>query len=224
MINQTKISGAIKKLSHREKPIKRWPVIIALLGIGGVFGLLSARVTNGYGWLVLPLVIIFLVPINLTHLRENHILTRRFALGITAVLTLAEIISIGFLLSALLNKEAMGVSLLEDAVLLWSTNFIVFSIWYWELDGGGPAERHKDLEYHLNSDFLFPQLTLNLDKVRNWVPIYLDYLFLAFNTNTAFSPTDTPVLSGRAKCLTMLQSGISLITLATFAARAINIL
>ncbi len=210
--------------SRRDKPIQRWPGYLAFLAIGLIFSFLSARITNGLGWLTLPVIVIFLGLVNLTHFRGKWALTRGFAFVITTIITLVELVSIGFLLKILLTKEAMGLSLLQDAVLLWVTNVVIFSLWYWELDGGGPIKRHKNLEYHRDSDFLFPQLISTRQADHNWIPIYIDYLYLAFNTNTAFSPADTPVLTNRAKILTMLQSGISLITLVAFAARAINIL
>ena len=58
----------------------------------------------------------------------------------------------------------------------------------------------------------------------NWSPEFLDYLFLAFNTSTAFSPTDTPILDRWAKAMSMLQALLSLTILAILAARAINVL
>ena len=57
-----------------------------------------------------------------------------------------------------------------------------------------------------------------------WSPNFTDYLFLAFNTSTAFSPSDTPALARWAKGLMMLQSLISLTVLALLAARAVNML
>jgi hypothetical protein len=107
-------------------------------------------------------------------------------------------------------------------------NILVFAAWYWRLDAGGPHRRERHEIYH-GGAFLFPQLTLPAEVRRamgaqDWRPRFVDYLFLAFNTSTAFSPTDVPVLSLWAKALMMIQSSIALTTLAVVAARAVNIL
>jgi uncharacterized membrane protein len=137
---------------------------------------------------------------------------------ILGVATVAVGISAVYLLQSLLRGQTQAGDLLRDAALLWASNVLVFALWYWELDGGGPAHRH-----HGQHDFLFPQMTIQ-HKANEWTPEFLDYLFLAFNTSTAFSPTDTMVLARRAKVLMMVQSLISLVTIAVLAARAINTL
>ena len=108
------------------------------------------------------------------------------------------------------------------------SNILVFALWYWRLDAGGPHGRDAQLG-HVAGAFLFPQLTMLPDAKtgagqEHWSPNFFDYLFLAFNTSTAFSPTDTPVLARWGKVLMMLQSIISLAVLAILAARAVNIL
>jgi hypothetical protein len=117
---------------------------------------------------------------------------------------------------------------LFSAALLWVANILVFASWYWRLDAGGPQGRDRQGP-HTDGAFLFPQMTLDPNTRRamgehHWRPGFVDYLFLAFNTSTAFSPTDVPVLSRWAKVLMMLQAAISLATLALLAARAVNIL
>jgi uncharacterized membrane protein len=118
--------------------------------------------------------------------------------------------------------------LLASAAALWATNILVFALWYWRLDAGGPHSRDRRQE-HTDGAFLFPQMTLSPPAKRemgeqNWSPNFFDYLYIAFNTSTAFSPTDTPVLARWGKVLMMLQSVISLTVLALLAARAVNIL
>ena len=120
-------------------------------------------------------------------------------------------------------------SLLLSAAALWITNILVFASWYWRLDAGGPRARELRGGGHTDGAFLFPQMTLNPQTrhamgEQDWSPNFVDYLFLAFNTSTALSPTDSPVLSRWAKLLMMLQSLISLATIALLAARAVNIL
>ena len=147
-------------------------------------------------------------------------------LGVTLVgiISLANARSLVLLLRALLSGESYnGRALLLDALNIWATNVIVFSLWYWELDRGGPSIDRSD--HRGAHEFLFPQMTLPPGTVgADANPGYIDYLFLSFNTSTAFSPTDTMPLTVRMKLLMMLEATISLLTLALVAARAVNIL
>lgn len=172
-------------------------------------------------------VAILLIPTIGTHLAGRT--TLNFVLGIVllSVITVAVVSSLAFLIAGLLHKREPPQELLRSAVALWISNVLVFASWYWRLDAGGPHRR--DLrEAHTEGAFLFPQMmTLHPgSKLASaaWKPGFVDYLFLAFNTSTAFSPTDVPVLSRWAKVMMMVQSCISLGTLAILAARAINIL
>jgi hypothetical protein len=114
---------------------------------------------------------------------------------------------------------------------MWATNVIVFASWYWRLDAGGPNRRARR-DAHTSGAFLFPQMAftapgtddMTLAEAQGWRPGFVDYLFLAFNTSTAFSPTDVPVMSRWAKVMMMVQSIISLTTIALLAGRAVNIL
>jgi uncharacterized membrane protein len=126
------------------------------------------------------------------------------------------------LVSSSLGGRMSAPALLRDAALLWVINVVTFTVWYWEIDGGGPAQRRR--EEHHSEDFLFPQMNLGDKFTRDWSPGFLDYLFLAFNTSTAFSPTDTAFLSRRAKVLMMVQALLSLLILAVLVSRAINTL
>jgi len=132
------------------------------------------------------------------------------------------------LVARLPSHRETPAQLLLAAGALWICNLLVFASWYWRLDAGGPHQR--DLRgSHTDGAFLFPQMVLDPELRREmgedqWRPDFIDYLFLAYNTSTAFSPTDVPVLSRWAKVLMMLQASISLATLAILAARAVNIL
>jgi hypothetical protein len=138
------------------------------------------------------------------------------------------VVSVALLIAALPAHKESPTALLFSAASLWTTNVLVFALWYWRLDAGGP--HHRDAEPgHTAGAFLFPQMTLSHDAriaggLAGWSPNFVDYLFLAFNTSTAFSPTDTAVLTRWAKLLTMIQAMISLSVLAVLAARAVNIL
>jgi hypothetical protein len=158
----------------------------------------------------------------------QHRLDMALGFTLTSVLTIAMIGSLVFLIGILPTHRESPTQLLRSAACLWLTNVLVFALWYWRLDAGGPHARDKR-DTHANGAFLFPQMTM-LRRVeaatgqQRWSPHFVDYLFLAFNTSTAFSPTDTPVLTRWAKVLMMLQSLISLTVIAILAARAVNIL
>jgi hypothetical protein len=132
------------------------------------------------------------------------------------------------LVTALPSRRESPKALLLSAASIWVANILVFALWYWRLDAGGPHGR-ETREGHAAGAFLFPQMTMlpeakRLSGQQTWSPNFLDYLFLAFNTSTAFSPTDTPALARWGKGLMMIQSLISLIVLVLLAARAVNIL
>jgi hypothetical protein len=201
--------------------VARWPATIAVLVIGAVFYFISSRYTVGPRWAVLAVTAALLIPLWVTRRRGLHPWSRRIALTLNGVLTLAVASSAGLLLYRLSTGETQALPLLGDAVLIWSANIVVFALWYWNLDAGGPAKRHPGK--HASTDFAFPQQQQDDDgEVEGWSPGFTDYLFLAFNTSTAFSPTDTLVLARRMKVLMMLQSAISLLIVAVLAARAIN--
>jgi uncharacterized membrane protein len=111
--------------------------------------------------------------------------------------------------------------LLRDGGVIWLTNVIVFALWYWEFDRGGPAARAVARKPH--PDFLFSQMTAPELVDRDWEPGFVDYLYLSFTNATAFSPTDTLPMSRWAKLAMMFQSAISLITVALVVSRAVNI-
>lgn len=194
----------------------------AFLVLGITYALISDHFTIGPPWLLLALgligsaAMVVLYYAGLLHIR------RILALVLSAVVTTAVALSAILLLEALLAGRAEAGNLLLSAALLWFSNVITFALWYWELDAGGPHQRH--LGPVVSTDFFFPQMIAGGEHSANWCPEFLDYLFLAFNTSTAFSPTDTMVLARRAKLLMMLQSLISLVTVAVLAARAINTL
>jgi hypothetical protein len=195
--------------------------LLTVLVIGILLSIISENLTLGHSSIIVSIVIILLVPMVISMVRGHHGWTRVFSLGITGVITLGLVSSVSFLIYALFQHTASATSLIRSAGLLWIVNMGVFAVWYWEIDRGGPLKRHSGKGEP--SDFLFPQMTFEIPGWEKWNPSFLDYLYLAYNTNTAFSPTDTMVLSKRAKIFMMIQSSISLIIVAVLAARAINI-
>ena len=202
--------------------LPRWPAAVAPLGDGALYAVISGGLTLGPRAFLLALVAVLLVPLWSAHLRGSHRLPREFGFGVIGLVTLAVMVSVFLLVSPSLGGGTSAPASLRDAALLWVINVATFAVWYWEIDGGGPGRRHR--EGHVSDDFLFPQMYVDDKFARGWSPGFLDYLFLAFNTSTAFSPTDTAFLSRRAKLLMMVQALPSLVILAVLVSRAINAL
>jgi uncharacterized membrane protein len=202
--------------------IPRWPAAVALLIVGALYAVISGALTFGPRAFLLGLVVVLLVPLMSAHQQGRHRLARWLGLGLVSLVTVAVVVSVFLLVSPPLSGQTPAPTLLQDAALLWVINVVTFAVWYWEIDGGGPAQRRR--EEHHSEDFLFPQMNFDGKTTRDWSPGLLDYLFLAFNTSTAFSPTDTSVLSQRAKVLMMVQAMLSLLILAVLVGRAINTL
>jgi uncharacterized membrane protein len=214
--------------SHQDDPEPRWPAVIAILAVGGLYLALPDSLTFGPNWLFPSLVLALLIPTNISYHTGRHRLNAILGFAVDGVLTVGLIISVTLLVDALPAGKEAPQQLLLSAASLWITNILVFALWYWRLDAGGPYQRDKR-PGHSEGAFLFPQMTMSKQALReagqpDWSPNFVDYLFLAFNTSTAFSPTDVPVLARWAKVLMMLQSLLSLLIIALLAARAVNIL
>jgi uncharacterized membrane protein len=195
-----------------------------MLAAGCLYLALPESLAAGPRWLLLAIVVALVIPMEVTFRNGRDEITRVLAFVASGAITAAMIASLAILIAELPSHRESPKKLLISSVALWITNVLVFALWYWKLDAGGPIERDKAHGRRLRSSFLFPQM-LNLDDGNPpWSPNFMDYLFLAFNTSTAFSPTDTAVLSRWAKFGTMLQSLISLTIVALLAARAVNIL
>ncbi|MBI5811772.1 MAG: hypothetical protein ACOYW9_05555 [Deinococcota bacterium] len=206
-------------------PESPWAARLAVLVIVGLQWILDKRYTFGPNWLLPGLELALLLPLSLvTHLRPAaERLQRRVAIGLIGLINLANLYSLLSLVRSLLHgSKASGTALLLNALNIWVTNLIIFALWYWELDRGGPFLRRSHRAR--NPDFFFPQMTNPELAHPNWRPGFVDYLFLSFTNATAFSPTDTLPLTPTAKLLMMVQAGTSFITVALVAARAVNIL
>ena len=205
----------------------RWPAILAVLAIGALHMSLPESLTVGPDWLLITVVAVLATGSILARRLESYVVAERIGYTISGMVTLDMAWSLWRLVAALPKHSESPKELLRSAAVLWITNILVFASWYWRLDAGGPHARDMR-DAHTEGAFLFPQMTMDTDKMpesgRGWSPNFIDYLFLAFNTSTAFSPTDAPILSRWAKCLMMVQSFISFTTVALLAARAVNIL
>ena len=149
---------------------------------------------------------------------------RTLAVVMIALTTLANITSLGLLARYLTEGgKANGRELIFAAVNIFLTNIIAFGLLYWEMDAGGPTTRHS--QDKILPDFFFPQES-DAKKLAppDWLPTFVDYLYVSATNATAFSPTDTLPLTHRAKLLMLVQALVSLITVALVTARAVNIL
>ncbi len=208
---------------HSLPGVSRWQAVLAALLIGASYAALPEHLRVGPSWLPLLLIVLLLAPLLAAHRRGAHDLAHWLGRALTGLITLLIGASTALLVARVPGQKTAGSPLLRDAALLWGGNILLFALWYWEIDGGGPGHRH--FGHYQSRDFAWPQFQQDpRDAGGYWMPDFLDYLFLAFNTSTAFSPTDTLILSRRAKLLLMLQSLISLTVLAVLAARAINTL
>ncbi len=202
--------------------------MVALLAVGGLRLALPDSLSVGPDWLLLLVIGILIVLYLGARQLRKYALCMIFGYAQLAIVTTDLAWSLYLLLAALPAHTQTPLALLRSAAALWVTNIIVFASWYWRLDAGGPQAREMR-GAHTDGAFLFPQMTLSPDARREmgedyWSPGFVDYLFLAFNTSTAFSPTDSAVLSRWAKGLMMIQSLLSFTTVVLLAARAVNIL
>src|SRR6266852_4861510 len=209
-------------------PEPRWPALIAVLTVGGLYLALQSDLVIGPRWLFPAIIGALLVPTVISHRTGRHDLNRILGHTVSLLVTIGMIVSVILLIRSLPSPRQSPIALLLSATSRWFTNILVFALWYWRLDAGGPHGRDSRPR-HAEGAFLFPQMSMSPEariaaRQQTWSPHFLDYLFLAFNTSTAFSPSDTPALTRWAKVLMMLQSIISLTVLAVLAARAVNIL
>ena len=187
---------------------------------------LPQRLTAGPTWLVPSVETVLLVGLSVATPRKlvhEHTRRRRAALSITALLSAANVFSLVELSHYLLHHDVTkGRELIGAGVLIWLTNFMVFSLWYWELDRGGPGVRAAG--HDGPPDFLFPQMSDDRIEPLEWRPRFIDYMYVSLTNQTAFSPTDTMPLTPMAKSIMGIQSVASLVTIGLIVSRAVNIL
>jgi hypothetical protein len=201
----------------------RWPAFVAMFAAAGVYLAMPEPLSVGPSWSLFAVIGVLLIPILISNRAGRYAITRALTLIANGFITVAMVTSLILLVRGIPQHLETPTALLRSAAALWITNVLVFALWYWKLDAGGPLVRERQRDFS-GSSFLFPQMLSRDEKHASWKPQFFDYLFLAFNTSTAFSPTDTAVLSRPAKFATMVQSLISLTIIALLAARAVNIL
>lgn len=214
-----------------QRPEGRWPAVIASFAAVALHFALPESLRVGPTWLIAAVIAVLALAAAVTRKQGNHRLNNILGYMILGILAAGLLYSVATLMFALINGHAKAIDLLRSAGVIWATNIVVFATVYWRLDAGGPNARERR-EAHTSGAFLFPQMTLDAssgaDKTMAeeelWRPHFVDYLFVAFNTSTAFSPTDAPVLTKWAKIAMMVQAFISFSSVVLIAARAVNTL
>ena len=204
----------------------RVPVIIVVSIVLALQYLLPKELAPGFRIeilvveVLLALALLVVSPGRISSHRAN---VRAIGIALTAVMTASNIASLVKLVDLLVTGGIDSpTKLLLSGGSIWLANIVVFSLWFWELDRGGPGARAEARELH--PDFYFPQLEDPALGGSQWQPNYFDYLYTSFTNASAFSPTDVLPLTRIAKMLMMVQSMISLMTLGLVIARSINIL
>jgi uncharacterized membrane protein len=205
-----------------------WPAQATIIAAIGLQVSLPPRLTVGPSWLIPALeglLLVGLIVVTPNQVEDEHPRRRRIALGLTAFVGAANIYSLGALTHFLLHshiRTGEGRELIVAGTLIWLTNFLIFGLWYWEMDRGGPGKRAAGKDGP--PDFLFPQMSDDRIEPKEWRPKFIDYLYVSLTNATAFSPTDAMPLSAVAKTTMGVQSLVSLVTIGLIVSRAVNIL
>jgi uncharacterized membrane protein len=206
-------------------PEPRWPASLALVVCAALYVVLPDRLVVGPHWLLPVLVVLPLAPLSARKHRHPDESTwiRHATIGLIALVTLANVTSMALLVHHLLvSQVSQGRQLIYSAVAVWLTNVIVYGLWFWEVDRGGPHRRASGEK--LQSDLQFPQMENPNLAPEHWRPHFTDYLYTSFANGTSFAPADAMPLTFRMKALFTTESIVSLVTIAVVAARAVNIL
>jgi uncharacterized membrane protein len=206
-------------------PEPRWPASVALVVCVALYVLLPTRLVVGPHWLLPVLVALPLGPLSARRHRhpDESPWIRKAVIVLITLVTLANVTSMILLVHHLLvGRVSQGRKLIYSAVAVWLTNVIVYGLWFWEIDRGGPHRRASGDK--LVIDLQFPQMENPKLAPEHWRPHFTDYLYTSFANGTSFAPADAMPLSFRMKVLFTTESVVSLVTIAVVAARAVNIL
>lgn len=222
-------------LVQRASGVTYWPAQLCVLGAILLQVRLPGKFVAGPTWLLPSLEGALLIGLAAATPRgrvdQDHHLRRKVAIGLIALVNVANAVSLYLLAHELLHigrLKISGTQLILSGIAIWLTNLLIFALWYWQVDRGGPANRLRypdptTPEGH--PDFIFPEMDGGQPYTpASWTPGFLDYLSVAATTATAFSPTDTMPNSQRAKVLMNVQGLISLVTLGLIISRAVGIL
>lgn len=228
----TAASGTGQALSHRAAARHgevRLPASVAVLAAAAFHAALPNALLVEPRWVIPVVEIALLLPltaINPTRLTREEKWSRIVGLALVAVVIMTNLVSLGYLMHELTSLHvANGRQLLLAALQVWLTNIIAFALVFWELDRGGAVARLPSSGTpQQRPDFLFPQDDPGVPGSSEWIPMFVDYLYVSITNSTAFSPTDTLPLTTRAKALMSVQAVIALVTSLLVIARAVNVL
>lgn len=211
---------------HKHSGEHRWPVTAVVLVVIFLQLTLPSSLNIKFPLFICGIELALLVVItalNPKRINEHLPTPRTLGLLLAAIMTVSNLISTGRLINALMDGGVTDAnSLVFSGGSIWITNVVVFALWYWEFDRGGPgarAQAHKQVP-----DFMFPQMSDPDLATPQWASKFFDYLYISFTNASAFSPTDVLPLTRWAKALMLVQSLTSLIVVALVIARAVNIL
>jgi hypothetical protein len=210
----------------RDEP--RWPPALAILAVLGLLAVLRHHVQVMPAWVSYVVALAILVPMTVVTLTTANTLWLRIERTVIMLFAAAYVVNTTAELADMIGiitlhpPETRSISLLSSSVAIWVINVLTFSLLYWQIDRGGPYARVSRVS--AKPDWLFPQAAAPENTSPDWRPMFLDYLFLGYNTAASFSPADVLPLTRRAKMLMMLESTISLLTLSIVAARAVGVL
>jgi hypothetical protein len=216
---------------HAEAPFfeSRWPVVVTILAVILMLAELPGRIRLFPSWTPYAMGVLVLTPMMAVELTRGY--ARWVRIERLTTLALVCLDGVGILANLLnLIREILfhsgqitGLRLLASSIAVWVSNILMFALLFWQMDRGGPEPRGRNAG--ILPDWLFPQQTASQEDVPpGWRPTFVDFLFLAYSTATAFSTTEVVPVTSRAKMLMMLESAISLATIVVVAARAINVL
>jgi uncharacterized membrane protein len=228
-----KLGGSALRAAERESvQVARvlssepfWQAQAALVAALILYLTLPSKFIVGPNWLMPALELLLVGGLWMDRPRQDRAAAareRRIVLVLLAMVAAANFATLELLVHYLLQgHKANGHALILSSIVIWLTNVMVFALWYWQLDRGGPEKRARGEDAPI--DFLFPHMTEER-FAEGWNPTFVDYLYVSFTNSTAFSPTDTMPMTSRVKLLMAAQSLISIITVLLVAARAVNIL
>jgi uncharacterized membrane protein len=203
-----------------------WPAQLAVAAAIALNLTLARQIAIGPRFLlpgVEAVLLVALVVVAPARATTHRVRERRFALAVIASVSLVNVVLLVRLVNELINGgKVAGHALVLSGAVLWATNVLLFAVWYWEMDRGGPVARYLNADAMV--DFEFPQMDNPQFAPNGWRPGFLDYLYLSLTNSTAFSPTDTMPLTHTAKIVMAIQSLTALLTVGLVIARAVNIL
>jgi hypothetical protein len=204
-----------------------WPAQVTILTTILLGLALPERLTIGAPWTLPAIEAVLFVALIVTtpHPPLREIPGRRqLRIALVALVSAVNVVALLLLVEILLNGgRADAKPLLLGGVDLWLTAVLLFAVWFWELDRGGPVRRL--LTDDRNPDFVFPQMEERdfFPGDDDWRPGLDDYLYLSLSNAASLTPPENTVpLTITARLLLAIQTLASLTTFTVILSYAIN--